>query len=100
MEVLICREEMEPVRPVAGLEQEEEWAGVEEVVEEDEWEEPGQGQGQAVSAYALHAARRCRTDKEYPATICSVPSAEIQWSRDKERQYSGMYVYLEDSICL
>jgi len=100
MGVLICQEEMEPVRPVAGLEQEEEWAGVEEVVEEDEWEEPGQGQGPAVSVYALHAARRCSTGKGCPATIYNVPSAGIQWSRDKKIYSPGIDSHLEDSVSL
>lgn len=91
---MICQEEMEPVRLVAGLEQEEEWA-VEE--EGDEWEEPDQGQGPAVSAYVLHAARRCRTDRVYPATIYNVPSVEIQWSRGKKIYSPGIDSHLEDS---
>ncbi len=46
---------MEPVRPAADQEQEEEWV---EVEEEDEWEERDPERGLEVSACVLHAARR------------------------------------------
>jgi hypothetical protein len=91
---LICQEEMEPVRLVAGLEQEEEWAVVEE---EDAWEEIVPDPDLAASAYVLHAARSYLTNRVSPATILSVPSVGIQWSRGKKRYYPGIESHLEDS---
>lgn len=85
---------MEPAQLVVDLEQEEVQAVVEE---EDEWEEIVPDPGLAASAYVLHAARSYLTDKASPATILSVLSVGIQWSRSKKRYYPGIESQLEDS---